>query len=200
MNKIILAPGITVYRSSQEEVDDILNQIEPAIGKYWNKALAVNTETLESEVSESRSCYDFALFDGMAEGAQKKLYLDINSWLDSKVQDFVQEYNVEKVVKGPYILLKYEKSNKFDWHVDDGNKFPRTVSVSAYLNDDYEGGEIEFKHFGISYKPQKGDVVVFGSSFSYLHRVTPVTSGIRYAVVNWYRYAGYPAMMGETNV
>lgn len=196
MNKEILAPGIIVYKTSQEEIDSIFNQVEPAIGKHWNKALAVNTETLESEILESRSCYDFAIFDGVIDPGQKDLYSNTDSWLAPKIQDFVQEYNIEKVVKGPYIFLKYEKSNKFDWHIDDGNKFPRTVSVSAYLNDDYTGGEIEFKHFGISYKPQKGDVIVFGSSFSYLHRVTPVTSGTRYAVVNWYRYDGYPEIMG----
>lgn len=200
MERQILAPGIVLYRTNQSEIDNIFSMVEPAIGLSWNKALAVNTGTLASEISESRSCYDFALFSEMNEEKQKELYSYIDSWLTPKIQDFIREYNIEKVIEGPYILLKYEKSDKFDWHIDDGTKFPRTVSVSAYLNDEYEGGEIEFKHFGISYKPKKGDVIVFGSSFSYLHRVKPVSDGVRYAVVNWYRYDGYPVMMGGTDV
>ena len=79
--------------------------------------------------------------------------------------------------------------------MDDCAKFPRTVSVSAYLNDDYLGGEIEFPYFNISYKPKVGDILLFSSSFPYLHKVNQITSGTRYAVVNWYRFEGYPVSM-----
>jgi hypothetical protein len=197
MNKEILAPGIVLYRSDKAEVDNIFNQLEPAIGTRWNQAMAVNTETLASEVIESRSCYDYPLSGANAIGHQKDLYDSVDRWIAPKIEDFVSQYSIEKLTAGPYIFLKYKESNKFDWHIDDGNKFPRTVSVSAYINDDYEGGEIEFQHFGISHKPKAGDIIVFGSSFSYLHRVKPVTNGTRYAVVNWYRYDGYPMMMGN---
>jgi predicted 2-oxoglutarate/Fe(II)-dependent dioxygenase YbiX len=58
-----------------------------------------------------------------------------------------------------------------------------------YFNDDYVGGEIEFPEFDIFYKPQLGDILVFPSSFIYNHSVKEVTSGVRYAAVNWFSYA-----------
>ena len=33
---------------------------------------------------------------------------------------------------------------------------------------------------------KKGSVVVFPSSYTYPHQVTPVTSGERYSVVSWF--------------
>lgn len=197
MEKTILAPGIVLYRTSEEEVKNIFSLVEPTIGDNWKKAMGVNTDTLKNEVVQSRKCYDFPLSDNSIDPDMNKLYNVVDSWIGSRVQDFVNHYAIEKLDKGPYIFLKYNQTDKFDWHVDDGNKFPRTVSVSAYLNDEYEGGEIEFQHYGISHKPKAGDIIVFGSSFSYLHRVKPVSEGTRYAIVNWYRYNGYPMMMGE---
>jgi len=86
-------------------------------------------------------------------------------------------------------LLRYEETNKFHWHIDDHPIFPRVLSVSVFLNDDYEGGELEFKEFGIKVTPRAGEIIVFCSGFPYMHQVLPVTRGIRYAVVKWYEYA-----------
>ena len=67
----------------------------------------------------------------------------------------------------------------------------RKISVSAILNEDYEGGELQFKTLTpmgkvqiATVKGNKGDVIVFPSYIN--HRVTPVTKGTRYSVVAWY--------------
>jgi len=57
-----------------------------------------------------------------------------------------------------------------------------------FLNDDFEGGELEFKEFNIKIKPEAGEIVLFSSGFPYMHQVNSVTKGIRYAVVKWYDY------------
>jgi hypothetical protein len=197
MNYEILAPGIFLYKTNPEQVLDILSEIKSTLSTEWQKAQGVNTETNENHISESRSCFDFALNQDSSLSSEnlRRLYEKTDNWIQEKINNYANFYSVEKLEKGPYIYLKYENNNKFDWHIDDGKKYPRTVSVSAYLNDDYEGGEIEFNHFNISHKPSAGDIIVFGSSYPYMHRVNPVTSGTRYAVVNWYRYHGYPAEM-----
>jgi hypothetical protein len=197
MEKIILAPGIVLYKTKKEEANNILSLVEPSLKSRWKQAMAVNTETHENEIISSRSCFDYALSDQNYDNNLQNLYEIIDNWIQPKIDDYASSYFVEKIKKGPYIFLKYKDNDKFDWHVDDGQKYPRTVSVSAYLNDNYEGGEFEFQHFGISHKPEAGDIIVFSSSFPYLHRVKPVVSGTRYAVVNWYRYDGYPSMFGE---
>ena len=56
------------------------------------------------------------------------------------------------------------------------------------MNDDFEGGELQFKEFDLKIKPEAGDIIVFCSGFPYMHQVAPVTMGIRYAVVKWYEY------------
>ena len=53
-------------------------------------------------------------------------------------------------------------------------------SMIVYLNDDYDGGEIEFPNHGISLKPQEGSLIIFPSTEPYLHKVNEVLYGKRY--------------------
>jgi len=82
-------------------------------------------------------------------------------------------------------LLKYGESGHLPAHQDQGIS-SRVLSVLLYLNDDYEGGEIEFRHSDIKFKPKAGSVLFFPSNFLYVHEVYPVTKGLRYALPNWY--------------
>jgi hypothetical protein len=82
-------------------------------------------------------------------------------------------------------LLKYDESGHLPAHQDQGIS-SRVLSVLLYLNDDYEGGEIEFRHSGLKFKPKAGSVLFFPSNFLYVHEVYPVTKGPRYALPNWY--------------
>lgn len=82
-------------------------------------------------------------------------------------------------------LLRYDQSGHLPAHQDQGVS-SRVLSVLLYLNDDYEGGELEFRHSGIKLKPEAGSVLFFPSNFLYVHEVYPVTKGPRYALPNWY--------------
>ena len=58
------------------------------------------------------------------------------------------------------------------------------LTVLSSLNEDYEGGNlIFFENEKIDLKT--GDVMIFPSNFMYPHKVTPVTKGQRYSMVNW---------------
>ena len=67
----------------------------------------------------------------------------------------------------------------------------RKISISAILNDDYKGGELQFRTLSptgqleeSSVACKTGDIIVFPS---YLHhRVKPITKGVRYSIVAWY--------------
>ena len=82
-------------------------------------------------------------------------------------------------------MLKYQESGYLPAHQDQGVS-SRVLSVLLYLNDDYEGGDIEFKHSGVKIKPKAGSILFFPSNFLYVHEVHPVTKGPRYALPNWY--------------
>jgi PKHD-type hydroxylase len=88
----------------------------------------------------------------------------------------------------------YDSANKghYDWHVDLGNvDETRKLSVVLQLSDpsEYEGGQLEFNNGTIiKMEKKKGLMTIFPSYL--LHRVTPVTKGIRRTLVLW--VAGNP--------
>jgi predicted 2-oxoglutarate/Fe(II)-dependent dioxygenase YbiX len=93
----------------------------------------------------------------------------------------------------PTQFLKYDINDKYDEHNDSedwrNGKLTRVVnrdiSVLFYLNDDYEGGELEFTRLGLTIKPKKGMMLAFPSYFEFSHRVHPVLSGTRYSLATW---------------
>ena len=62
----------------------------------------------------------------------------------------------------------------------------RTWSAIFYVNDDYEGGEIDFPLKKFVYKPKANSFVMFPSTSEYLHGVREITKGTRYTVAIWY--------------
>jgi len=86
-----------------------------------------------------------------------------------------------------YQLLKYSGGEEYKAHYDGGTSIGRCISVLCYMNDDYEGGEIEFVNFGIKIKPKAGMMILFPSNYAYKHIAHPVTKGTKYALVTWVR-------------
>lgn len=86
-----------------------------------------------------------------------------------------------------YSVLKYSSGEEYRAHYDGGTGIGRSISALCYLNDDYEGGELEFPNFRVSIKPQAGMVILFPSNFAYTHIARPIVSGTKYALVTWIR-------------
>lgn len=68
------------------------------------------------------------------------------------------------------------------------NTFPlhNTLTGSMALNDDFEGGAVRFRPWGITVKPKIGSVLIYPSSFMGCHEVEPVVSGVRNSYLQWY--------------
>jgi len=102
---------------------------------------------------------------------------------------------------GTLSIIRYGEGGQFTWHVDvlayDQVEYPelgagleRKLSVSVNLSDpeEYDGGELQFLNgtgqlFVQQEMRNRGSVAVFPSTVG--HRVTPVTRGVRYALVGW---------------
>ena len=89
-------------------------------------------------------------------------------------------------------IFKYELGGKHLWHIDcSQTQATRKLSYSIQLSDssDYEGGDLEFFDGDEKQKKlppeirKKGSIIDF-PSFTW-HRITPITKGIRYAMVGW---------------
>ena len=74
----------------------------------------------------------------------------------------------------------------------------RLISTVSYLNDNYVGGEIEFRQSNVRIKPEAGSIVFFPSNFLYVHEIMPVTDGTRYAMPHWYHHLKTPRMSDGT--
>lgn len=91
----------------------------------------------------------------------------------------------EHVGKSPLILREYNVGSKMFEHSDiysyvtkDSKSITPSLTAILYLNDDYEGGEINFVHDDLCIKPKAGSMVVFPSSKQ--HEVLEITNGNRY--------------------
>ena len=102
-------------------------------------------------------------------------------------------YNSQLKFVEPPQFLRYDVHEHYDCH-NDSESFvngkltrvvERDISVLLYLNDDYQGGEIEFTQLGITIKPTAGMMLAFPSYAEFEHKVNPVTQGVRYNIVSW---------------
>jgi hypothetical protein len=87
-------------------------------------------------------------------------------------------------------LTMWRVGAKAPSHIDNhrGAEFVQLSSV-AYLNDEFEGGEIFFPEFDFVHKPKTGDLIIFpafSKNYSYNHGVNKVTAGKRYTVGMWH--------------
>jgi hypothetical protein len=84
-----------------------------------------------------------------------------------------------KINANPDVLGEY-KVNVEDidfamyWHQDPGLEQNILCSFSLYLNDDFEGGELEFGNVPIKMKPKAGMLAVIPGGDKYKHRVNKV--------------------------
>jgi hypothetical protein len=87
--------------------------------------------------------------------------------------------------------IKYNENYEMSLHWDciytlfDGErKGIPTLTVLGLLNDDFEGGDfIMFENMKI--KLEKGDLLIFPSTFLYPHKVNKITKGSRYTFISW---------------
>lgn len=88
----------------------------------------------------------------------------------------------------PLHYLFYEPGGHFEWHTDlgSGPMSTRKISLSIQLSegDAYQGGDFEFCPHGVIGEFRGiGNVLAFPAYMA--HRVHPVTSGERHALVAW---------------
>jgi predicted 2-oxoglutarate/Fe(II)-dependent dioxygenase YbiX len=189
----IVGGSIAVYDNSWLNVKETIKKIELEISNpdssiKFNKAQTLGEELGGKETTIRRTNSIIAVSESVhvsetMREIHNEFYLKINSALGSYtplmgIQDniyFAEGFN----------LLRYQGGEHYDAHYDGGTSTKRSVSPILYLNDDYEGGEIEFVNFGIKIKPKAGQLFLFPSSYPYRHIAHPVTKGTKYALVTW---------------
>jgi PKHD-type hydroxylase len=82
----------------------------------------------------------------------------------------------------PMRIAKYLPGYRHDWHTDYTGEDASKLAFSMPLNDAYTGGELQLLESERTEQPP-GHAVVFPAFQG--HRVTEVTSGVRYVLLGW---------------
>lgn len=188
----VLAPGIYVYHNAIPKEWDVINRIENALAIpgtrfQWRQAGLGYGDTDLS----SRKCQDFKIREDilMPKDQYSSDMIDLHNQFIKSVKVCLEHYKpINYLNQINYFecinIVKYGKGEFFKAHSDDGDPYRCTVSVVGYPNDDYEGGELTFVMFGVSYKPKAGDIVIAPSAYVYAHSADPVLDdGIKYSFV-----------------
>jgi hypothetical protein len=88
-------------------------------------------------------------------------------------------YHTQKWVEGAFASFHSDNSD------DEGNPtaFQRSkYAIFLYLNEDFEGGKLNFKNYDITIEPKTGLIAIFKGGHGNEHEVTQVKSGTRYTI------------------
>ena len=170
----------------QETINAIEEQCKNSndSGVYWTKAHTVGAGAYQNIRTNK-----LLPLTHLAEVTENKVLQSTHNIFYTSIQSvilsYIKRYNIhEQLTHEGFQILKYEGGEEYKAHYDGLN---RQVSMLLYLNDDYEGGELEFPLFKIKIKPQKGMMILFPSNYAYTHVAHPVTKGTKYCLVTWSR-------------
>lgn len=167
---------------SEEELDKIVTYCDTL---KLEESTVGSGETSPVEIRKSKV--------GWVEFNNETAFLyDRLAWVARSLNGQFFRYNVHGFSEHmQYTVYEGPDSGHYTWHLDSGvsnNSFPpRKLSLVLQLSspEDYEGGELEIL---TSANPEvvtkKRGMIALFPSFR-LHRVTPVTSGVRKTLVVW---------------
>lgn len=92
--------------------------------------------------------------------------------------------------------INYQPHHEPDFQL--GNK--HVLAAIAYLNDDYQGGDIVFPYADVRYTPKAGDVLLFAANYMCAHQVEPILEGNRYAYLTYFGQGSSTPEYGVTIV
>ena len=120
---------------------------------------------------------------------------EVTQWVFVRMADVINAMNdaffgfdLNAMEQGLQFTRYAAPGEHYDWHIDRGtNVGTRKLSLTLQLSepDSYEGGDLELWFGGepIKASRDRGMMTLFPSWA--MHRVTPVTEGVRYSLVCW---------------
>jgi predicted 2-oxoglutarate/Fe(II)-dependent dioxygenase YbiX len=192
LSSTTVAGCIDIFENVWPDPKDTILRVEkecsnPNSGAYWSRA-----ETIGQGAFQDARTNNIMPVSHLAGITNNPLLQNVHNQFYTLLLASINPYSVKYGIEEPlyhegYNLLKYSNNQEYKKHYDGGTKIARAISAVVYLNDDYEGGELEFPHFNVKIKPEAGMLILFPSNYAYAHVAHPVTSGTKYALVTWIR-------------
>ena len=188
----VIAGCINVYENAWPNPEETIAAIENECANPDSPAAWFRAETIgQGTFQTARTNLNMGITDlafQQQNTLMKNLHNQFNMLLLASTQSYVARYGIhDGLAHEPYNILKYSGGQEYKSHYDGGSATGRCISALVYLNNNYEGGELEFPNFGIKIKPEPGMLILFPSNFAYSHIAHPVSNGTKYALVTWIR-------------
>jgi Rps23 Pro-64 3,4-dihydroxylase Tpa1-like proline 4-hydroxylase len=170
-------PGMHIYSNIWENSQEFLDKLETE--EFWKTTPRskewIREDFYDEEVGKRAStCW-------------VRNSPEIQDAFQEVVDSYLSHWNLDPKIWEDVRITKYTPGEYFGAHPDDSFGTPRTVSMVYYPNDDYEGGELEFIHFGVTIKPKAHQLFVFPSGYSYEHKIHKIGQGSqRYTMVSFF--------------
>ncbi len=174
---------------SEEDRLELLKLGEDATQEDWEGAYLENMEDFCDAKFGRRDIYNL-----VAEG---KLELTTN-WNDKilKINNLPVTQKINKSIRDLFdgidgigsssavgIIQRQYEGVALTEHVDNHTDPSLVYALVAYVNDNYNGGEVFFSKFGVSLKPKAGTLLAFPTTEQWTHGVTEVGAGpVRYVL------------------
>jgi len=192
MSSYIFSPGPT------------FNSTDPYV--FWENGFTDDEIKKIIEIGEARQIEDASVGAGPHQAIDPEYRKSTTSWIEQntdstwlydKVAYIIRRLNSQYYrfdLHGfnedmQFTIYNGEQQGHYDWHVDVGSNdvSPRKLSFVLQLSDpaEYQGGKLQIMNSKdpMVVNQQKGLAVLFPSYT--LHRVTPVTQGVRRSLVVW---------------
>jgi hypothetical protein len=193
-----LAPGVWVYHDVLPPELQVISRIEEVLSDptspYQYREALVGYGV---KMPEYRDCYDYKFKKSDIEHDQgehslklQQIWQDCHDRMLNAVKDYSSKYNMGELRYWEAMnFIKYGPEQHFMEHTDQGFSYNCVLSLVAYPNDDYEGGELSMRLWDLKIKARAGDVLLFPSNFMYPHTAEKVISGTKYSIVTMLDYS-----------
>ena len=201
-----LHPNVIVYRNMLKDPDKAYKVMERSESssdgkhyfKQWDPWSVFGTYSQAKFGNELDGTEQSEIFN-----EEKDLDDEVSLAYDRAISHYVKKYDISLPDDAGFSGRSYCKYfNKIDdlknnmtmqYHTDyiisekdmPGRKF--NITCTFYVNDNYNGGDIEFWIDGVvvNHKPKAGDLVVFPSTPPYYHGVKTIPDGNKFFVRNF---------------
>lgn len=167
---------------TNEECDSIINYVEWLSSSNileWNQISFYDSYAMGFwEEDPTGGCEKFNLPKDYFHGILKKKIKEMGELLLERELSEVS-YHAQKWLPGAFASFHSDNSN------EDGtpSEFERSkYAAFIYLNDNFEGGYLNFKHHDIKIYPKKGMLAFFAGGHTDEHEVTKVHNNTRFTV------------------
>ena len=191
------APGMFIHEGWYENAPKLLALINEAAELEYSPTAWTRSRTgvgdhqganeHRSSVESELGCFAHVDFNDPDFDALQQEMEEFQAALDQLVNNFRRVYDLSLCADEGFRAIRYQNKAEYRIHHDHHAQNSRALSMVLFLNDDFEGGQLEFPHQKVTIEPTAGTVALFPSNFPYAHIAHPVEKGTKYSLVTWFR-------------